>query len=218
MERLRSDFAADGSTAVLLRRACDGDGQAFSDLIRPLYSQLFWAARRIVTDRADAEEVVQEALWNAFQGIAGYRDQCAFVTWLVRITINEAIDLLRRRRRLPARVHDPDFSRWRARGRTPEESCLQNEAARLLADSIARVPAPHREALALRVVDDLSHEEIARQLGLSVSNVKTRIHRGRRALRRVLVQRLARRPDRASDARCSGPTQHRLPLDVPIAA
>ncbi len=218
MDEALTNSVADGSTAVLVRRACDGDSQAFSDLIRPLYSQLFWTARRIVTDRADAEEVVQEALWNAFRGIAGYRDQCAFATWLLRITINEALDLLRTRRRLPARVHDPDFSRLRARGRTPEESYLQNEAARLLADSIARVPAPHREALVLRVVDDLSHEQIARELGLSVSNVKTRIHRGRRALRQVLVQRLAGRPDTASSARCSGSTQHRLPLDVQVAA
>lgn len=217
-QRLGSDSAAGEATVALLRRACQGDGGAFSELARPLYPRLLSVARRIVTDGADAEEVVQEALWSAFQGIAGYRDRCAFATWLVRITMNASIDLLRRRRASPAFIYEPDFSRRRARDRTPEEIYLQNEAARLLADSIARVPAPHRAALVLRVVDELSHEEIARALGLSVSNVKTRIHRGCRELRQVLVRRLAWRSETLSIARCSGSTQRRAQLDVPVAA
>ena len=71
-QRVGSDPAADKATAVLLRRACQGDGGAFSELTQPLYPRLLSTARRIVTYREDAEEVVQEPLWKAFKGIAGY--------------------------------------------------------------------------------------------------------------------------------------------------
>ena len=87
--------------ALLTERARRGDTEAFSELVRALSPRLLWTARCVVHNPADAEDAVQNALWKAFRHLGDYREQAAFSTWLTRITVNEGIALLRKRKSDP---------------------------------------------------------------------------------------------------------------------
>ncbi|MBI3697718.1 MAG: sigma-70 family RNA polymerase sigma factor [Acidobacteria bacterium] len=197
MERTREVF--------LVARARSGDPDAFSELVRAHSPRLMRMALRVVKEPADAEEVVQDALWKAFRSLHGYRQDCALSTWLTRITINRGIMRLRQRKNEPIGLEDIYLQTRRkysdllpAAEKTPEEICIAAETEGILRQSLNRIHPTHRAALCLRELDELSYEEIAQQLCLPLSTVRIRIHRGRRQLRMILARRLARRCEPAS--------------------
>ena len=176
--------------ARLVERARGGDQNAFAELVRILSPRLLSTARCIVHDMADAEDVVQSALFKAFRRIHGYRAEAAFSTWLTRITTNESIELLRRRRVDPVELADAadhageDALRWQpAPERTPEQIYASDEIERQIFQCVEQLPATYRAVLRLQVQDGLDYIEICGRLGLSHTTLKTRLCRGRRLLR-----------------------------------
>jgi RNA polymerase sigma-70 factor, ECF subfamily len=184
------------SQSELVRRACEGDQDAFYCLVRPCERAIYVAAVSILNNPADAEEVAQEAVLKAFTHLAGFRAEAKFSTWLIQITINEARLRLRKDRRhlyesLDERRtdaegdYDPkDFADWRE---IPSEELKRGELRNALQRAIATLAPKYREVLLLRDVQNLSTEETAEILGISEANVKTRLLRARLQMRDALA-------------------------------
>jgi RNA polymerase sigma-70 factor (ECF subfamily) len=183
---------SDGGT--LVARARQGDQDAISELLRKYSPQLRRVAWRVVRNWADAEDVTQAGLWKACQHLSEYEERASISTWLTRIVLNEGVGLLRRRRTQPADIADRDLRsdevRWPlARTETPEQIASFNETERIVRQCMDRIHADHRTILYFRILDELSHQEIAERLGLSVQAVKLRFHRARQVLQGMLHQR-----------------------------
>ncbi len=173
---------ATGTDVVLAERA--GDPTAFGELIKTAYPRLLRTARRVLRNSADAEDAVQEALYNALIHIREYRYDFAFSAWLLRITVNQAITLIGRRKPEVAWLDSPLRP---LAGPNPEQTFLDKEYVQVLTDGISRLPLLYRSVLSLSELEDLSNSEIAAVLELKENNVKVCLHRGRPTLHRILA-------------------------------
>jgi RNA polymerase sigma-70 factor (ECF subfamily) len=186
----------DSAEGLLLRRIQDGEMDAFYELVRPYERALFVTALALVKNDADAEEVAQEAVLKAFKNIARFRQEAKFSTWLIQICINEAKMKLRKERRHlyesieEGKQYDEgdyiprDFADWRE---IPSEALEQKELRDALLRAMECLPEKYRTVLMLRDVQHLSINETAKVLGISESNVKTRLLRARLQMRDALA-------------------------------
>lgn len=180
-----------GTDAALVAKARLGDADAIAELIRAHSPRLRWVAWRVVRNWADAEDVVQGTLWKACQHLPDFQERSALSTWLTRIAVNEGVGLLRKRRTEPAHLAESDAplqeAQWpTTQTRTPEQILGSNEIQQTVRQCMACIRDDYRAVLSLAIWDELSHEEIAERLGLSIAAVKTRLHRARRVLQRML--------------------------------
>lgn len=180
-----------GNEAGLVARARLGDEDALTELVNAHAPRLRWAAWRVVRNWADAEDVVQVTLWKAYQHLPDYQEQAPLSTWLTRIALNEGIGVLRKRKIQPIDLAESDVPlhqvQWPVgHSESPEEICASNELHRIVRGCLDGMRPDYRAVLCFRVLQELSHDEIARRLGLSVATVKIRIHRARQVLRRRL--------------------------------
>lgn len=159
---------------TLIRAALQGDPEAFSRLYKRYQALLYSLCYRLLGTDDDAQDAVQAAFVRAFRGLSGYRRDSSLKTWLYRIAVNEAISTLRKRRKAPAELTDRSHAM-----RLPDASQAVEE--RLAVNAVLQKMTPdHRIILALRFWEELSYEEIAVVMGLSLSAVKMRIQRARR--------------------------------------
>ena len=185
---------------LLIERARAGDTRAFEDLARREERALYRHALRIVGTTSDAEDVVQDALFSAWRSIASFQG-LSFRAWLFRIATNRALDHLRARKRRPELPLDPpedDDVTW-AEPAAPGPDLTQlagdREALALVETALGTLPAEQRTALLLRDVEGFAYEEIAVITSVEIGTVKSRIHRGRLAVRNVLIGRGWRGPE-----------------------
>jgi len=186
----------EATEAELIQRACQGDRDAFYSLVRPCEGAVYSAAVSILNNPEDAEEVAQEAVLKALSYLAGFRGEAKFSTWLVQITINEALLKLRKDRR---HLHESldeqrtsedgeyfpkDFADWRE---VPSEALQRKELREALKRAIASLPLKYREVLILRDVQQLRIDEVAQILGITGGSVKTRLLRARLQLRDAIA-------------------------------
>ena len=177
----------------LVHQACRGDREAYWRLVQPHLRAVLSIARTILMNSAEAEEVAQEAVLRARSNIQGFRGQVKFSTWLIQITINEARNRLRQDRRqelsqeLDERQTDngnayvpKDFTEWRE---IPSAALERKGVRDALQQALAALPQDRREVFTLRDVANLSIDEIAQVLGLTVRNVKTRLLAARLQMR-----------------------------------
>jgi len=161
-------------------------------LMRRYNERLYRAARAIVRDEQEAEDVMQQTYVNAFTHLRQFNGSAQFSTWLTRIAINEALARVRRQGRYEA--FDDDLSTVeafmsRSPSENPERQAFTGELRGLLEWAIDRLPDGMREVFVLREVEGLSTAEVAETLGVSEDVIKTRLSRGRAALRRALLDR-----------------------------
>jgi RNA polymerase sigma-70 factor, ECF subfamily len=171
-----------------------GNLEAFEELVRRHTHLIYRALIAILGDVADAQDAMQDTLLSAFQHIGGFEGRSKFSTWLVSIARNAALQRLRARRiteSLDSVDADEDrnfrprqIATWRE---NPEQCCSRSEIRRLVERGLLELPAKYRIVVMLRDVEHLSTEDVARQLGLSVPAVKTRLLRGRLMLREWLA-------------------------------
>jgi RNA polymerase sigma-70 factor (ECF subfamily) len=183
----------------LVQAAREGDHRAFDELVRRTYVETYTLALRLTAHEEDARDVVQETYLRAWRGIGSFRGDAQFTTWLYRITANTAYTSVKRRRRhradaLDAMIHDPAEMRLDAQ---PEESAQQSAMLDRLSVALDQLPPKLRVLVVLKDVYGLSHEEIAEELGISVSAAKVRLHRGRKKLRDLLYDEA--RPNHGTD-------------------
>ena len=176
---------------VLIGQAKAGDLVAFESLVSQYKSRIFRTVYRITAHRQDAEDVMQDALFRAYRGLEQFHGNSSFSTWLTRIAINQALMCLRKRRRGGLMWFDPSPETEDGfilleipEGRPdPEQEALKSEAVGMLHHAVSRLPHPSQRAFVLRYIEELTTEEVAKELGISVAAVKSRILRARRHLR-----------------------------------
>ena len=173
--------------AELLARAQGGDEQAFENLIRRYSPRLRALLFRIVREPEAAQDAAQDALLRAWQNIDRFEGRSSFFTWLTRIGINEAYRTIRHsesRAALP--LDDAVGERIPGWGDRPDQVFESREFLATVDAALARLPIDYREAVVLRDVEGLSTSEAAGILGVGERALKSRLHRGRMALRREL--------------------------------
>jgi RNA polymerase sigma-70 factor, ECF subfamily len=175
---------------ALVEAAMAGDLDAFNELVRLYQDYLFALCVRVVNDREAAADAVQEAFFSAYRNLSRFRGD-SFRSWLTRIALNAATDVLRLRKRRPSEPY-PEWEddAWQPpadAADAPERQALRRDAARLLSRALATITADQRTAIVLYDVEGYDYQEIAQITGVSLGTVKSRIHRGRLALRDLLA-------------------------------
>jgi RNA polymerase sigma-70 factor (ECF subfamily) len=182
------------SDEALVELARRGGENAVRALVSRHNRRLFRAARAIVRDDAEAEDVVQETYVRAFSVLGTFRGEARFSTWLTRIAVNEAIGRARRRRRgAPDAGSDPGVIMFPG---SPPPTAADAELGRkqvraLLEAAVDELPEAFRIVFVLRDVEGMSTDATAAELGLKPATVKTRLHRARRLMRAALEARLS---------------------------
>ncbi|ASS73961.1 RNA polymerase sigma factor SigW [Tumebacillus algifaecis] len=177
----------------IVKRAQKGDRLAFAELVELYKDKLYNLGYRMLGNQQEAEDIAQEAFLRAYANLNKYNAQHKFSTWIYRIATNLCIDRIRKKKAdysLDAEVDGVEgadmYSRLKAPGDTPEQEVMRREARQEVQDAIDALPENYRTAVILKYLHDLSLLEISEILEVPVSTVKTRIHRGREALRTSL--------------------------------
>ena len=181
--------------ARLISRLRAGDLAAFEELVdhfeRPVYALCF----RLLGDAEEARDAAQETFLKVYRGLGGFRGEAGLKTWIYRIAINQAMNQKRWwRRRHRDETVSLDISRGQsettlgnllpARSCSPEAEAISSERERCIMRALSEIKEEYRIALMLREIEELSYEEIAETLSISIGTVKSRIARGREDLRR----------------------------------
>lgn len=189
--RVSVEEPATTDDGALVARCQAGDESAFDELVGKHQGRAVNVAFQLLRNYEDAVEVAQDAFVSVHRNIGQFRADCAFTTWLHQIVVNLARNKHRwwhrRGRQTTVSLDDPDRPQMAAAGETPAVEAAQAELQGRLSAAMGRLPRRYREALVLRNVEQLSYEEIAVALGCSVGTVKSRIGRGREALRQAMA-------------------------------
>jgi RNA polymerase sigma-70 factor (ECF subfamily) len=183
---------ADHSDEHVIEQVLGGQTALFELLMRRYNERVYRAARSIVRDDQEAEDVMQQAYVNAFTHLRQFNRSARFSTWQTRIAINEALARVRRRGRYEAfddEVANVDPATSVNSSGNPERQAFAGELRGLLEWAIDALPGGMREVFVLRDVEGMSTVEVAECLGVSEDVVKTRLSRGRAALRQLLMER-----------------------------
>ena len=205
----------------LVKASKNGDVAAFEQLVKRYDRKLFRIAQSVTHNREDSQDVVQETLLKAYQHLAEFRGDSQFSTWLIRITLNQALSKLRKRRIVKEVSLDDDFDAedvtlprevadWAP---NPEELYRASELRSILIASLKQISPILRAVFVLRDIEGLSIDETAEVLQLSIGAVKARLSRARQQLRKLLSKYFSGRKAGSSGAGMPG-TAH-LASSVP---
>ncbi|HVD93259.1 MAG TPA: RNA polymerase sigma factor [Vicinamibacterales bacterium] len=186
----RWDALSDEQVVALV---LEGQTALFEVLMRRHNERIYRAARAILRDERESEDVMQQAYVNAYAHLRQFDRRAQFSTWLTRIAVNEAISRARKRGRYQSLDEDApgasETSMSTQQPPDPERQAFTRELSTLLEAAVDTLPDGHREVFVLRDVEGLSTADAAESLGVSVDVVKTRLSRARAALRRQLFER-----------------------------
>lgn len=177
----------------LTQRAKRGDREAFAELIEIYKDKIFQLAYRMVGNRQDAEDIAQETFLRVYANLHSYDDSYKFSTWIYRIATNLCID--RGRKKRPDFSLDEEtelgqgmdwYSRLSSSEKTPEDKVVTQELQETVQGALSQLQPKYRSIMILRYIEDLSLQEISDIVKLPITTIKTRIHRGREALRSKL--------------------------------
>jgi len=204
---LSSERTADASAELedlrLIETLREGSEAAYEELLARFQQPVYALALRLLNDQAEACDVVQEVFLKVFRNIGNFRVQSSLKTWIYRITVNEAHNARRwffrhRRKEVELDTNPEDTRSWKEMipdsSRSPYDVTLESEQHVMIEAALERINPIFREAVVLRDITDMSYEEIAEVLGVSLGTVKSRILRGREALREELAGSLKSRP------------------------
>jgi RNA polymerase sigma-70 factor (ECF subfamily) len=181
----------DDLDAALVSRAQAGDGDAFEELVRRHADRLYAIVRRLGLSRTAAEDVTQEVFLRAWRGIAGFKGDARFSTWLYAIGVNEAKRWLWRERVRPSfgSLDEDDLAR-ESLDQREEPRVAQAELREALERAVRALPLKYRAPLILRDIEGLSTGEAAAILGVAEAAFKSRLHRARLAVRARLADEM----------------------------
>ena len=178
---------------ALIGRILSGDQDAFATLVEQHQKAVYNLCLRMVSNPADAEDLAQEAFVKAWKGLRFYKFESSFSTWLYRLTSNVCIDFLRRQKRRTAfslTLSEDDLIEMELPDPQPgpDDLALHRDDQRAVANAMAQLDEEHRLVLTLRVVEELSYDQISEVLGVKTGTVKSRLARARNRLRNILLQ------------------------------
>ena len=191
--------------AILVAQSRTGDDRAFAELVRRYEGKIFRLAQHVTQNREDAEDVLQETFMKAYEHLDQFQGNSKFYTWIVRIAVNQALMKLRRRKTDKSVSLDEtidtgedtivrEIAAW---DEGPEQRLSREELGGILDSAIQSLDTPYRSVFTLRDIDELSTEETADALGLSIPAVKSRLLRARLQLREKLTRYFKRKGDDA---------------------
>ena len=187
-EKARRDY-------VLLRKALDqNDQKAYAELMSLYRDSIYIMLMKIVKNSDDAEDLTLETFGKAFRYLDKYTPQYAFSTWLFRIAVNNSIDYIRHKNNSPQCIEEDLSSTPMLIDRspatttpTPEQEVMDKQRVRMLQLAVEQLPEKYRKVVELRYYQELSYDEIAQELGLSLSNVKIQLMRAKNMLSEIMV-------------------------------
>jgi RNA polymerase sigma-70 factor (ECF subfamily) len=177
----RTQWMEPGEEAARVLEAQSGDQAAFAEIVRCYQRAVYRVAYGLTRNASDSDDVVQETFLRAWQSLARFRVGEPLYPWLARIAVNTSFSLLRRRKRRPETAIEPLMSagrQWAGKD-DPEENAALSERELKLQAAFARLSEEHRAVLVLRVMEDLSYDEIARTLKVPMGTVMSRLSRAR---------------------------------------
>lgn len=181
----------------LVRRVQAGNNEAFEELVKRYERKVYNIAYRLMGNERDASEVLQDAFLRAYRFLPKFQFKSSFFTWLYRIATNVSLTKLRKREKvqlvsidepanadgdLPLEIPDYRYN--------PEKMMKQRQLREALQKAVDNLPPDYRSVVVLRDLEGLSNEEVSKVLNLTVAAVKSRLHRGRLELRKVLAEYL----------------------------
>ena len=177
----------------LVDRARDGDLDAFNDLVVAYQDHLFALVVRMVPDRDQASDAVQEAFFSAYRNLHSFRGG-SVRSWLSRICVNAAMDAQRAKKRRPSQpypeLEDESWQPPAGEEADPLRTALATERTQAISSALGQITDDQRTAIVLFDIQGYDYAEIADMTGVSLGTVKSRIHRGRLALRSLLEDRM----------------------------
>ena len=187
----------------LLAKAREGDIAAFSELVNRYSRKIYRLAKHITQNDADAEDVLQETFMKSFEHLGDFQGQSKFYTWIVRIAVNESLMKLRKRKSdRTVSLDEPldtgedtvvrEIAVW---DENPEQQYSREELAKILDEAVESLKPAFRTVFVLRDIEEMSTEEAAEALGISVPAVKSRLLRARLQLREKLTRFFRRKGD-----------------------
>ncbi|MCM3694629.1 RNA polymerase sigma factor SigW [Neobacillus niacini] len=176
-----------------IKQVIKGDQDAFADIVEIYSNSIFQLGYRMLGNRHEAEDIAQEAFIRAYVNIKSFNQDLKFSTWLFRIATNLCIDRIRKKKPdyyLDAEVSGTDgltmYSQLSSNSPLPENELESLELQESVQKEILKLPEKYRSVIVLKYMEELSLNEISEILDMPLGTVKTRIHRGREALRQQL--------------------------------
>ncbi len=194
---------AESDDLRLVESLREGSDWAYEELLARFQQPVYTLALRLLNDPSEACDVVQEVFLKVFRKVGDFRGQSTLKTWIYRITVNEAHNARRwffrhRRREVDLDAYPKETRDWKEivpdNSRSPFDVAFDREQHVMIEAALEKINPIFRESVVLRDITDLSYEEIAGILGVSLGTVKSRILRGREALREELAGSLNSRP------------------------
>lgn len=185
---------------ALVKRLQAGDRSVFRELVRRHQEKVYRLSLRLTRDESKAQDAMQDAFLQVFRKIDQFQEQSAFTTWLYRITVNAALMRMRTERRHRETSLDDASPRYTEQGEMAEpvddwapavdDEVGNRELAVHAREAVDALPEAYRSVFMLREVEELSTEDVAQILDLTIPTVKTRLHRARLALRKAIADRV----------------------------
>lgn len=176
-----------------IKQVLKGDQNAFADIVSLYQHKLYQVCYRMLSNKQEAEDIAQEAFVRAYMNLHTFDQKRKFSTWLYRIATNLCIDRIRKKKPdyyLDAEVAGTEgldlYSQIATEDQLPEETLVQMELQERIQYEIGRLPDKYRSVIVLKYIEELPLQEISDILDMPLGTVKTRIHRGREALRKQL--------------------------------
>ena len=181
----------------LIQKAIAGDETAYRTLLENYRGAIFNLLYKMVRNREETEDLVQEAFMKAFKALPSFNEEYAFSTWLYKIAINNCIDHMRKKRlktysiNKPVQSKDGELDReFPDTSMSPDKDLLSEERTNLIEEAIEELPENYKIAIVLRHSEERSYEEIAQLLNIPLGTVKARIFRAREMLKKKLKPKL----------------------------
>jgi RNA polymerase sigma-70 factor (ECF subfamily) len=189
----------------LVTQARQKDYQAFEELVKRYEGRIYGHTLRLLGNREDAEDVLQETFLNVFRSLDSFRGDSTFSTWIYRIATNNALMRLRKlshgERELNDELPPPESMKRQALAShilDPKDTLLEKEMLQELDKAVERLPEKYRSIFLLRDVEEFSTDKTAQVLGISEAAVKSRLHRARLFIREALLRRFEEKTETQS--------------------
>jgi RNA polymerase sigma-70 factor (ECF subfamily) len=177
----------------LVAKAKEGDQKAFAEIMQRYKDSIYFMALKMVNNIDDAMDLTVETFAKAFENLDKYKPEYAFSTWLFRISTNNSIDFIRKKRlnvislnTLFKEEGEDKYLQVRAEGLNPEEISIRKQESEKLKNMVEQLPLRYRTLIVLRYYDELSYEEIAQQMDIPLGTVKAQLFRARDLMANIL--------------------------------
>lgn len=192
---VKADEYREYSDYEIIKEVLDGSTFLFEVLVRRYNQRLFRIQRSYISDEEAVKDTLQQTYLKAFENLSSFRGEAQFSTWITRIAINEALKYLNKENRY-SNIHktnsDASIHRHSAdTKKTPQQDMIQRDLGDLLEETVDKLSPKYRSVYIMREVEQMSTKETADCLEISESNVKVRLHRAKKKVRKKLEQKVA---------------------------